>query len=223
MTLNLTDKLYLELSGTIRNQVESVIRSYPESGGIWYPGISGKVSGKKVYPVNPYPQVNFLWPVETLSWLETWLPIKSLTRLYPLNVLSFVRSTMMLPTGNNIQLLHDFEGNCGKYFSSGLVMFPAEDEKTISSGLIFQDRNLEATSNCKYQMIAKCIWGLIWAGLNSDFWTVFILQGLSRPARVPDPTQCIRVPHCFNFISGNHELLHGLVVPNRRKSRSDSY
>ena len=34
-----------------------------------------------------------------------------------------------------MQLLHDFEGNNGKYFSLGLVMFP-EGEKTISSGLI---------------------------------------------------------------------------------------
>ena len=51
----------------------------------------------------------------------------------------------------------------------------------------------------------KCIRGLIWLGLNSEVWTVFILQGLSRPAspaRVPDPTQCIRVNHSyFKFIS----------------------
>ena len=49
-----------------------------------------------------------------------------------------------LPTENNIQLLHDFDRNGGKYFSSGLVMFP-EGEKTISSGFIFHDRGLEAT------------------------------------------------------------------------------
>ena len=39
-------------------------------------------------------------------------------------------------------------------------MFP-EGGKTISSGLIFQDRGLEATKNCKYQMLVKCIRGLI--------------------------------------------------------------
>ena len=65
--------------------------------------------------------------------------------------------------------------------------------------------------DCKYHELVKCIRGLIWAGLNSEVWTVFILQGSSRPAspaRVPDPTQCIRVQlYCFNFISaGNRDL-----------------
>ena len=35
-------------------------------------------------------------------------------------VLCFMSSTFRLPTENNIQLLHDFEGHIGKYFSSGL-------------------------------------------------------------------------------------------------------
>ena len=39
--------------------------------------------------------------------------------------------------------------------------------------------------DCKYQMLVKCIRSLIWAGLNSDVWKVFILQGSSRSARVP--------------------------------------
>ena len=50
------------------------------------------------------------------------------TRPDPPYVLCFMSSTFKLPTGNNMQLLHDFEGNNGKYFSSGLVMFP-EGEK----------------------------------------------------------------------------------------------
>ena len=45
-------------------------------------------------------------------------------------------------------------------------MFP-EGEKTISSGLTFQDRGLEATKDSKYQMLVKCIRGLMCAGLKS--------------------------------------------------------
>ena len=63
-------------------------------------------------------------------------------------------STFKLPTWNNIQLLHDLKGNSGKYFSSGLVMFP-EGEQTISSGLIFQDRCLEATKKLKISDVSK--------------------------------------------------------------------
>ena len=57
--------------------------------------------------------------------------------------------------------------------------------------------------DCIYQMLAKCIRGLIRTGLNSDDWTVFILKNSSRPAlpaRVLDPTQCIRVQYCYNSI-----------------------
>ena len=140
-------------------------------------------------------------------------------------VLCFRNSTVKLPTGNNIQFLHNFEENSGQFLSSGLVMLP-EGGKTILCSLIFQDRsrgNMQLQV-CKYQMLVKCIRGLIWVGQNSEVLTIFILQGLSRPARVPDPTQCIRVQHCFNFIStGNRELVQGLYGPNRRKSLSDSY
>ena len=41
--------------------------------------------------------------------------------------------------------------------------------------------------DCKYQILVKNIRGLIWAGLNSEVWTVFILQGSSRPARLKSP------------------------------------
>ena len=41
MTLNFPGKPYLALSSIIWNPVESVIWYYPESGGIWYLGISG--------------------------------------------------------------------------------------------------------------------------------------------------------------------------------------
>ena len=57
------------------------------------------------------------------------------TRPPPPYELCFTSSTLKLLTRNNIQLLHDFEGNTGKYFSSGLVMF-LEGIKKISSGLI---------------------------------------------------------------------------------------
>ena len=57
MALKLPGKPYLELSGTIRNLVESVIRYYPESGICWNL-ISGYIwylqSDTKVYPVHPY-------------------------------------------------------------------------------------------------------------------------------------------------------------------------
>ena len=49
------------------------------------------------------------------------LPTKSLTRPDPTRptpspiCAMFMSSTFKLPTGNNIQLLHDFKGNIGKY------------------------------------------------------------------------------------------------------------
>ena len=45
-------------------------------------------------------------------------------------------------------------------------MFP-EGEKTISNGLIYQDRGLEAYQ--QKQANIKCIRSLIWAGLNSEY------------------------------------------------------
>ena len=48
-----------------------------------------------------------------------------------------------------------FEGNNGKYFSSSLLMFPEGEKKPISSGLIYQDLGLDATKDCKYQMLVK--------------------------------------------------------------------
>ena len=63
-------------------------------------------------------------------------------------------STFKLLTGNNIQLLHDFEGNSGKYFFSDLVMFP-EGEKTISNGLTFQDRGLEVTKRLQISNVSE--------------------------------------------------------------------
>ena len=62
----------------------------------------------------------------------------------------------------------------------------------------------------EYQMLVRCIRSLIWAGLNSEVWTVFILQGSSRPAspaRVPYLIQCTRVHYCYNFmLAGNRDL-----------------
>ena len=54
----------------------------------------------------------------------------------------------------NIQVLHDFKGHSGKYFSSGIVRFP-EGERTISNGLIFQDRCLEATKRLQMSDVSK--------------------------------------------------------------------
>ena len=166
------------------------------------------------------PRVTFLRPDptrpgETLTRPDPRMPIKSLTRPGPPPppyVLCFTSSTFKLPTGNTMQLLHDFEGNNGKYFSWGLVVFPEGEKNDLQRS---------------WWISVKCIPGIIWTGLKSWVWTVFILQArVSRSSRVPDPTLCIRVQYCFNYIisTGNRDLDQGLYGSNRRcdaKSLSD--
>ena len=54
--------------------------------------------------------------------------------------------------------------------------------------------------DCKYQMLVKCIRGLIWAGLNSEVWTVIFLQGSgSRPASQADQPECRTRPNVYEF------------------------
>ena len=63
-----------------------------------------------------------------------------------------------------------------KYFSSGLVMFPAwgwkNDLECFFTTAVSKSRQQK---DCKRQMLVKCIRGLIWAGLNSEVWIDFIL------------------------------------------------
>ena len=151
------------------------------------------------------PRVTFLGPDPTQRNVDPTRPDP--TRDYrqkfwpdpthPPNVPCFMSSTFKLLTKNNIQLLHNFLGNSGKYFSSGLKMFP-EGGKTISNGLIFKNRGLEAKKTLQISDFSK-----VHSRFNlsrSKLWTVFILQASSRPTRVPDQTQCIRVQYCVNFI-----------------------
>ena len=102
---------------------------------------------------------HFSWnrPGETLTRPDPRLPTKRLTRpdpspphptpnphpTPPHMYYMFHGFNIQVANRNDIQYLQDFEGNSENYFSSGLVMFP-EGEKTISSGLICQDRGLEA-------------------------------------------------------------------------------
>ena len=88
-------------------------------------------------------------------------------------------------------------------------MFPKGEKDDLGCIVLFFKIVLRQQKHCKYQMLIKCIRSLIWAGLNSEVWIVFILQGSSRPTRLPDPTQCVQ--YCFNFISvGNQDLDQGL-------------
>ena len=134
---------------------------------------------------------------------------------HPPYILCFMSSTFKLLTKNNIQLLHDFLGNSGKYFSSGLEMFP-EGGKTISNGLIFKDRGLEATKTLQISDFSK-----VHSRFNlsrSKLWTVFILQASSRPTRVPE---CQTRPNVYEFNIASTLYQPAIVILIRDMARTD--
>ena len=101
---------------------------------------------------------------ESLSWIRTdptrrnvdptrpAIATKLRTGPLPHYVLCFKSSTFKLPTGNNIQLLHDLFRSCNV----------SEGEKIDLDWSYFLDRGLEATKRLHIlDVIVKCIQGLI--------------------------------------------------------------
>ena len=122
-----------------------------------------KVNLKYTDSCQSCPQVTFLGPDPTrpgemLSRPDPRLPTKSLTQHDPLHMYyMFLGFNIQFANRNDIQYLHDFEGNSENYFISGLVMFPEGEKKRSRVVLFFKTVVSRQQKDCKYQMLVKCI------------------------------------------------------------------
>ena len=96
----------------------------------------------------------------------------------PPPLICFMSSTFKLPTGNNIQLLHDFEGNSHKCFSSGLLIFPKGEKKRSRVVLFFKTVVSMQQKDCKLSDISR---------VHLKFGVVHILYNAKKWVFAPTP------------------------------------
>ena len=105
MTWNLPGKPFVAFSGIIRNPIEPVIRYYPESGRIWYPGISSIQNIKNLVK-------------KCIQYISSMLlNPKCINTLFPVKIINNICQSWDHPNYSTIQTMHlSFENKAFTYF-----------------------------------------------------------------------------------------------------------